>query len=446
MKEKSMIRRILPVAIPISLQNLINVGVSVTDTLMIGGISEVQLSGVAQANQPYLIFTTLVFGLATGSTVLTAQYWGREEKGPIRAILGLMIRMGMLCALAATVLLQLFPEQVLSVFASDPGVIEYGVQYLRIVCLSYVFSAFTGIYLIGLRSTANVRVSMCIYGLAFLLNVFLNWVFIFGNLGAPRLECRGAAVATLISRVFEFLLTVGYMYFIETGLRMRFSDLFRKTSMYWKTLVRYSVPVLFSELNWGLGIAIQAAIIGHLGVSALAASSLINVLQELGGVAVMGLGSAAGVVVGNLIGEGQDGEAIVCARKLTRLSYLFAAGAAAAMLLIRPLTPGFINGTAETDAMVLGMMFVLAYLLFFQSINIVTLAGILRGAGDTVFCMSVDFTVLFLFKIFGGLFFTLVVPLHPVWVYFILSSDEFGKTLVLIPRILRGKWIHHTTV
>ncbi|MDD2956263.1 MAG: MATE family efflux transporter [Oscillospiraceae bacterium] len=446
MKEQSMMRRILPIAIPISLQNLINVGVSVTDTLMIGGISEAQLSGVAQANQPYIIFTTLVFGLATGSTVLTAQYWGREECGPIRAILGLMLRIGMFCALAATVLLQLFPSQVLSIFSNDPGVIEYGVQYLRIVSLSYLFSSFTGIYLIGLRSTANVRVSMCIYGAAFVLNVFLNWVFIFGNLGAPRMECRGAALATLISRIFEFLLVAAYMRFAENRICLRFPDLFRKTSMYWRALVRYSLPVLFSELNWGVGIAVQAAVIGHLGVPALAASSLINVLQELGGVAVMGLGSAAGVLVGNLIGEGKDGEAIVSARKLTRLSYLFAAGAAAVMLLLRPFAPNLINGTAKTDAMVLGMMVVLAYLLFFQSINIVTLAGILRGAGDTVFCMSVDFTVLFLFKIFGGLFFTLVVPLHPVWVYFILSSDEFAKTLVLIPRILRGKWIYHTAV
>lgn len=446
MKQQSMMRRILPIAIPISLQNLINVGVSVTDTLMIGSISEVQLSGVAQANQPYLIFTTLVFGLATGSTVLTAQYWGREEKGPIREILGLMIRIGIICALASTALLQLFPEQVLSVFTNDPGVIAYGVQYLRIVSLSYVFSSFTGIYLIGLRSTANVQVSMYIYGMAFLLNVFLNWVFIFGRLGAPRMECRGAAVATLISRIFEFTLTVCYMYFAESGIRLRFADLFRKTSMYWRALLHYSVPVLFSELNWGVGIALQAAIIGHLGVSALAASSLINVLQELGGVAVMGLGAAAGVVVGNLIGEGRDEEAVSAAKRLTRLSYLFAGVSAVVMLALRPLAPGFINGTPETDAMVLGMMFVLAYLLFFQSINIVTLSGILRGAGDTVFCMSVDFTVLFLFKLFGGLFFTLVVPLHPVWVYFILSSDEFGKTLVLIPRIFRGKWIHHTTV
>ncbi len=308
-RQRELLKKIIIIAIPIAIQNLINVGVSVTDTLMIGNISEIQLAGISQANQPYFIFTTLIFGLASGSMVLNAQYWGQRDTGAIKTIMGLMMRIGIIGGLLASVVVLIFPEQAVAIFTNEAEVINYGAQYLSIVGLSYVFSAFTGIYLMGLRSIQNVKISMYIYGLSFILNVFLNYTLIFGKFGMPRLECRGAAIATLISRIFESILVLIYMYKIEDKVKFRVKDIFRKfgmprlecrgaaiatlisrifesilvliymykiedkvkfrvkdifrkTSKYWKSIATYSLPVLLSEINWGLGISMQAAIIG----------------------------------------------------------------------------------------------------------------------------------------------------------------------------------------
>lgn len=446
-KEKKLLNKVLIIAIPIAIQNLINVGVSVTDTLMIGNISELQLAGISQANQPYFIFTTLIFGLASGSMVLNAQYWGQKDKRAIRTIIGLMMRVGIIGALLASAVVLIFPEQVVSVFTNEPEVIRFGAQYLSIVGLSYVFSAFTGIYLMSLRSIQNVKISMYIYGLSFILNVFLNYTLIFGHFGAPRLECRGAALATLISRIFESILVLIYMYNIEEDIKFRISNIFDKTKMYWNNIAKYSVPVLVSEINWGLGISMQAAIIGRLGANVIAANSFINVFQQLAGVAMIGLGGAAAVVIGNLIGKGKEHEkeVISFSKLLVKASFGLGAFVVLLVLAIRPIAPSFINASIETAELIKEMLYVSAFLLFFQAITITIFVGILRGGGDTAFCATLDVATLWILKIGLGLICAFVLKLHPVLVYLILSSDECAKAIITIPRVWRGKWVHYTT-
>lgn len=445
-REHSLFWRIFYIAFPVALQSLITTGVAAMDTLMIGNISEVQLSAVAQGNQPYFLFSTTIFGLATGSTVLTAQYWGKGELDPIRAIMGLILRVGMIAGALLGALVLAFPAAVMSIFTNDPQVIASGVEFLRIIAFSYVFAAFTGVFLISLRSMENVRVSLCIYGLSFALNLVLHWVFIFGNLGAPRMEIRGAALATLISRIYESVMVLVYMYCIEKKVRFSLRDLFRPTRTYWFTVVRYSVPVLCSEMIWAVGISLQAVITGRLGVSALAAISFISMLQELAMVPVMGVGVAAGVITGNLIGQGKDEEALRTSKTMMKIGVVFGIVVGLILVLLRPVAPGFVAASPETAGIIRGMMFVAAYLLFCQSINIVTLAGVLRGSGDTAFCAGVDAFIMVVFKLVLGFSSAFLLHFPPVWVYFLLSSDELGKLFFILPRMWGGKWIHHTTV
>ena len=447
-KEKSLIKKLLLIAIPIAIQNLINVGVSVTDTLMIGNIDELQLAGISQANQPYFIFTTLIFGLASGSMVLNSQYWGKKDTNSIKSIMGLMMRIALIGGFIGSILVIAFPKQVVSVFTNEQIVIEYGARYIKIVGISYIFSAFTGVYLMGLRSIQNVKISMYIYSLSFILNVFLNYILIFGHLGMPRLEIQGAALATLISRIFESLLVIIYMYKFEKQIGYKLKDIFRKTHMYWRSIARYSLPVLLSEINWGLGISVQAAIIGRLGANLIAANSFINVFQQLAGVAIMGFGGGAAIIVGNLIGEGKkhENEVLSFSRLLVKLSFLLGIIIVIGIIIIRPIAPSFINASNETGKLIKDMLYVSAFLLLFQSVTVTTLAGVLRGAGDTVFCAINDVVTLWVLKITLGVTCAFILKLNPVLVYLILSSDEFFKTLVTVPRVWKGKWIHYTTI
>lgn len=445
-KQSSYIPLLLSLAIPIALQNLINVGVSVTDTVMIGKLSEVQLSGISYANQPYFIFTTLLFGLASGSIVLTAQYWGKKELEPIRHILGLMLRIAIVFGFCLSVLVLLYPETTMAIFTNEELVIEQGAKYLQIVGFSYVFSGFTGVYLMGMRSTGNVRISMYIYGISFILNVVLNYILIFGKYGAPRLEIQGAAIATLISRILESILTVTYMYKVERKLGFTLKDLFHKTKKYWESLIRFSVPVLLSEVCWGLGISVQTALIGRLGVNAITASSFISVVQQLFGIVIIGFGVGGGIVIGNIIGEGKEEEALKLSKKMIGVSIVLGAIVAAFVILIRPIAPQFIKCSAQTAKLIQDMLYVSAYLLFFQSLTVLIMAGILRGSGDTIYCTTFDVITLLVLKISVGVLATFVLKLNPVAVYFILSSDECFKALFTVPRVLRGKWVHHTTL
>jgi putative MATE family efflux protein len=413
---------------------------------MIGNISEVQLSGISYANQPYFIFTTVLFGLASGSLVLTAQYWGRQELHAIRAILGLMLRIGVIAGVCMSIFVLTNAEYAMSIFTNEPEVITYGAKYLRIVGFSYMFSGFTGIYLMSMRSTGNVFVSMCIYGISFILNIILNSILIFGLFGMPRMEIEGAATATLISRIVESILTVIYMHLVEKKLRFTLKDLFHKTKVYWSSLIRYSVPVLLSEVGWGVGIAIQAAVIGRLGVNAITATSYINQVQQLVGIIIIGFGVGSGIVIGNMIGEGKDEEALHLSKMMIRTALVLGTIIALAIILFRPIAPNFINCSTETANMIKDMLYVSAYMVFFQSLSILTMAGILRGSGDTIFCTSLDILTLFVIKLGLGILTAIILKWNPVVVYFILSSDECMKALVTVPRILRGKWIHHTTV
>ncbi|MEG2353685.1 MAG: MATE family efflux transporter [Clostridium sp.] len=445
--QKKLLKKLTLIAIPIAMQNLINVGVSVTDTLMIGNINELQLAGIAQANQPYFIFTTLIFGLASGSMVLNSQYWGNNDKGAIRAIMGLIMKIGVIAGIIAAAIVVTFPADVVSIFTNEQVIIQYGAEYLKIVGFSYIFSAFTGVYLMGLRSIENVKASMYIYGISFILNVFLNYVLIFGHLGAPRLEIRGAAVATLISRILESILVIVYMYKFEKKIGYTLKDLFHKTSMYWRKITRYSLPVLFSELNWGLGISVQAAIIGRLGASVIAANSFISVFQQLVSIAIIGIGAGASIIIGNLIGKGKESEEEVLnfSKLLVKISVVIGLVIVCFTMLIRPIAPSFIQASEETATVIRSMLCVSAFLLFFQSITIVTLAGVLRGGGDTVFCAINDVITLWILKIGLGTICAFVLKLNPILVYLILCSDEFFKTLVTLPRLWRGRWIHYTT-
>ncbi|WP_195989008.1 MATE family efflux transporter [Clostridium sp. D53t1_180928_C8] len=447
-REKSLLKKLLLIAIPIAIQNLINVGVSVTDTLMIGNIDELQLAGISQANQPYFIFTTLIFGLASGAMVLNSQYWGKEDTNSIKSIMAFMMRIAVVGGLLGSIVVLAFPKQVVSIFTNEHMVIEYGARYIKIVGISYIFSAFTGVYLMGLRSIQNVKISMYIYGLSFVLNVFLNYILIFGHLGMPRLEIQGAAVATLISRIFESLLVIIYMYKFENQIGYKLKDICRKTRMYWRSIARYSLPVLLSEINWGLGISVQAAIIGRLGSNVIAANSFINVFQQLAGIAIMGFGGGAAIIVGNLIGEGKkhEKEVLNFSKLLVKLSFLLGIIIVIGIILIRPISPSFIKASNETAKLIKDMLYVSAFLLLFQSVTVTTLAGVLRGAGDTVFCAINDVVTLWVLKIVLGITCAFVLKLNPVLVYLILSSDEFFKTLVTVPRIWKGKWIHYTTI
>lgn len=200
----------MALVIPMALQNLINTGVSACDVFMLGKVGETALSASSLARQVQYIMSLFLFGLTSGATVLTAQYWGKGDKKTIERILA----MGMCMAVAVTAIFTLvsllMPETLIRIFTNESEVIREGVKYLRIVAFSYIAIGITDVYLYIMRSVERIKVATAVYLSSLICNVILNAVFIFGMFGCPAMGIRGAALATLLARILELILVIGY--------------------------------------------------------------------------------------------------------------------------------------------------------------------------------------------------------------------------------------------
>ena len=271
---KQFYRNVFALVIPIAIQNLINVGVTATDVIMLGKVGEKVLSGASLAGQIQYIMTLIFYGVTSGATVLTAQYWGKKDTRTIEKVLGMGLSAGLIVAVVFAGAALGMPETLMRIYTSDPEVIAEGVKYLRIVGFSYVFMAVTQVYLNIMRSIERVMVATFIYLISLLMNIVVNAVLIFGLFGFPVMGVRGAAIGTLCARAAETVMVLVYAIFRNKVVRIRLKDMVKIDKVLLKDFAVYSMPVVLNELMWGLGTSANTAVIGHLGSAAVAANSV----------------------------------------------------------------------------------------------------------------------------------------------------------------------------
>ena len=275
---------------PMALQNLINVGISSIDVLMLGKVSETVLSAASLANQVQFIMTLIFFGLTSGAAVLTAQYWGKRDKDSIIKIMGICMRFSLTVAIFFTLAVAIFPAQIMGIFTNEKPVIIEGVKYLRIVSLSYIFMSITMIYLNIMRSV--------VYLISLISNVIIAALLIFGLFGLPKLGIQGSAIATLTSRGLELIVVIVYAFKYNDVLHFKPSSLLVRDKYLFKDFLYYSIPVTLNELMWGGGVAMNAVVIGHLGTSVVSANSVAQIARQLAMVIAFGLANATAVSLG----------------------------------------------------------------------------------------------------------------------------------------------------
>ncbi len=444
-KEKSFYKTLVSICIPIALQNLISFGVNLCDTLMVGTLGEAQLSGVSLGGQPNFIFMILCFGISSGACVLTAQYWEKEEPRAIAKILALAVRIALAIGIVLLLVVQLFPQQVMGLYTHDPDVIAEGVKYLRIQSVAYVFYCITCVTLTVLRSVETVSISVVIYGTSFVVNAIINYILIFGKFGAPQLGVQGAAIGTLCARMIECVMAVTFLLKFEKKIRFRISDLFSWDQALFSDYITHSVPVVINELMWGIGSSIQAAILGRLGASAVAANSICSVVQQLSMLFVAGMASASSVLVGKSIGAGDEKRARDSAFTLQIFYVIVGSCAALLMFSIRDFAVSFYNVPETTKELAKQCLIVSCFSVFFSSYWNPSMMGILRSGGDTRFVMVTDVIFMWMISIpFGalcGLLWHLPMPI----VFLFLKMDEPLKSICAFIRLASGKWVRNVT-
>ena len=441
---KSLLRWFLSLAIPVGLQNLLTYSVALMDSIMVGSLGEVQLSAVTIANQTFFLLMICIYGLATGASVLISQYWGEKDTHTIAKVFGIVLRLSLIAGVVATISVMAAPYQVMAMYTNEQQVIEYGAQYLPLVGLSYLPYAFTNTYLTCVRSVERVKIAVVTYSISFVVNVFFNYVFIFGKFGAPAMGVAGAAMGTVMARLSELVIVLIYAR-KETRVKLSLKCLVQNDKALWKDYLRYALPVFINEMAWSIGMSVQTSVLGHMGVTAVTTVGIISTVMRIMTIFVYGSASATLVIVGKYIGEQQYDTARKSANVLVWANIVIAGISAAALLLLKNVFMGFYTLTPETYAALDATMYVAAFIVIMQAIGLSCVVGVFRGGGDTMFCMVLDIITMWALALplvaLGGVVWHLSIPV----VFLFLRFDEVVKVFICLWRLKSGKWLNNVT-
>lgn len=383
-------KSVFALVIPMALQNLINVGVTAADVIMLGKVGETALSGASLAGQVQYIMVLFLFGLTSGATVLTAQYWGKGDRKTIEKILALGMKAAVVVTAIFMVAALVIPGLLMRIFTNDPDVIAQGILYLRIVAFSYVLMGITQVYLYVMRSVERVVVATVVYMISLLVNVVLNAIFIFGLFGCPVMGIQGAALGTLIARFVELILVFGYARLFNKDIKFRVRYFLKTDKVLLQDFLRYALPVVMNEVMWGLGTAANTAILGHMGSAAVAANSVAQVARQLATVVAFGLSSATAIYLGKTIGEKKYEHAKAYAHRFLILSVVMGAIGGVLILIASPIAASFLSLTDAAKGYLRFMFFVMSYFVIAQAFNTTMIVGTFRSGGDTRFGLILD--------------------------------------------------------
>ena len=442
---REFLKIVFGLAFPIALQNLINTAVTTADVVMLGKVGETALSSGSLAGQVQFVMSLMIFGMTSGASVLTAQYWGKKDVNTIEKVFSMTISFALIAGFTFFFVVELFPRQIMYIFSSEEEVIQGGVSYLRIVAFCYPISAFTTAYLYLMRSIERVKIGTAVFAGSLLANVPLNAVFIFGLCGAPAMGVRGAALATFLSRCLEFLIVLFYIGKVNRQVRLRSRYFFHWDPLLLRDFLVLSIPVVLNETLWGAGMSANAAILGQLGSSAAAANSVVRVIRELVMVMSVGLSAATSVLVGKAIGEKRLDIAQIYARRMVGLSIVVTSCASAAMFCLRGTIAGALTLGDQAREYLLFMLVVLAVYSLCQSVSCPVIVGVLRAGGDTRFGLILEGMALWVGSILLGWIGAFVLHLPVREVFVLLMMDEFIKLPFALWRYRSKIWLRDVT-
>ena len=439
--DREFYKTVAVIAIPISLQSLITIGVNMMDTIMLGSMGEVALSASSLANQFINIFHICCMGIGMGASVLTSRFWGMQDKDSLRKTITIMYRLCFVFGLLFTAATIIAPDALMRIYTSDEEVIRAGVSYFRWSVPCYWLLGFSLTTTIVLRSVGQVKLPLLCSVIAFFINIFFNWVFIFGKLGAPRMEVAGAAVGTLISRTFEFLFICGYFLFFDKKVSYRVKMILMKCGDLLKDYLRISIPVLVSDGLLAFGNSAVAMVMGRIGKEFVSENAITMVVQQLSTVFIQGISNASSIITGHTLGAGDTERAQRQGVTFLGLGTVIGVLAGGLIMILSWPVINCYNVTGETKAIAEQLMLAVGVIVIFQSMNSILTKGVLRGGGDTKFLMLADILFLWIASIPLGYLAGLVWHLPAFWIYTFLKIDQFIKAVWCVFRLGSKKWI-----
>lgn len=443
LKDKAFLTTMVTLAIPITLQNFITSSLNLVDNLMIGKLGETAIAAVGLANQFFFIFLLCLAGINAGANVFMAQFWGKKDLVNIKKMLGIDLSVGFIATMIFGLAGFLIPEQIMSIMSKDAEVIALGVTYMKIVSVSTIFTNLTQAYSTALRSTGQPKSPMYASLIGVLSNAFLNWIFIFGNLGFEAMGVAGAAIATTIARAIELAYVLISVYIRKNIVSSNFKELFSFDFNYIKVYFKVSTSAILNELVWALGMTAFSIAYAFISTNAVATMQIATTLNNMFMVICIGLGVSAAIMVGNKIGSNEESVAIDYSKKLGILSPIFGIILGVIIWFAAPMIVKPFDVSSETFTATITVLRIMAVFLPLRFFNVVMIIGVFRGGGDTLFTMLLQLCTVWFFAVPIAFIGAIALNLSVEMVFFLVCVEEVVKIFFVFVRLKSGKWLRN---
>lgn len=441
-RKRSLRKEIVRLALPIALQQFMTALVGACDAIMLGKLSQDAMSAVSLATQVTFVFNLFMFAFMAGENMFVAQYYGKGDYTGISQVFSLVTK---ICGCIAVVFLAgtlFFPEQLMRILTNEETLIVLGSEYLRVIGISYVFSGIAQTFLAIMKNCGAVNMSTLINGVMVILNIALNAVFIFGLSGFPKMGIKGAALATVLATVVQFLWSVGYVLCRIRAVKFSLKSCEKKLfGRFWQK----AVPLLINNLAWGIGFSMYSVIMGHLGTDAVAANGIANISKNLVVCFCLGLGNAGSIIVGNRLGADRLQEAKEVGETLTKTAIIAGIVSGLVLIALSPFITKMVDLTPTARGYLQKMLLISSYYIAGKSVNCMTIGGIFAAGGDSKFGMLCDSVTLWCIIVPLGCICAFILKLPVMVVYFVLNLDEIIKLPVVYKHYKKYKWIKNLT-
>lgn len=445
-RNKTFYRTLFRFLFLIGLQNLVSYSVNMADNIMLGSFNQNSLAAATIVNQIFFIVQQFALAIGEALIVLGAQYWGQKRTDPIRHLVGIALKLSIVCGLSIFIILSIFPTQIISLFTNSHLIINEGVAYLSIVKYTFILFFITALFMAALRCIETVRISFITSIISLFVNVMINYALIYGNFGMPRMGIMGAAIGTLIARILELLIVLSYMVFRDKKLSLFRTNFLKKDKQLRRDYSKVAFPIILSQVLWAVSVPMQTAILGRLSTDAIAANSVATTFYSYLKVFVVAMSSASSVLIGTAIGRGDMGEIKSQARTLQLMNVSIGIILGALLFLLRGSLLSLYSLTDAAMELADKLIIVMSFVMVGMSYQMPTSLGILRGGGDVKFVMAMNMISTW----------AIVIPLSfisafwwhwpVVGVVIMVQSDQIFKCLPTFLRMRKyDKWIKTLT-
>lgn len=434
-------KRAFKLALPMALQQFISISVNFVDTLMIGQLGEIPIAAVGLSNKVFFLYSLLLFGLCSGGSIFIAQFWGKKDFKNISKSMSIMAVSSVIFSSVFFVMGAFFPHFTMRIFSPDIQVINQGAVYLFIIAFSIPFTGLTNVYEATLKSTEHPVLPMAASLIALSGNIFLNWVFIFGNLGSPKLGVQGAAIATLISRIVQFLILMLASEIRKYPARFRMGDIKAISLNYLKAFFSYTIPTIGNEFLWSLGTVMYSIVYAHMSTQTIAARNVMETVESFAFALLFALAGATAIMIGKELGQSNYENARMTAKKMIVFTVMISTFTLSLVLIFAKPMLGLFQVDDTVRKMIFNTLIISMVFVPIKTINLVGVVGILRAGGDTKFAFCTDVGAMWIIGVPMAFLAGILLKLPFELVYLFTMGEEVFKSFVLFFRLRSGKWI-----